>query len=50
MGAVAQVQVDQVLVGHTGFLGQSLEILDQVRSQADRDLLAKVRGIRIAGE
>ena len=44
MRAVAQIEIDEILVGHFGFLGQRFEVGNHIRSQAERDLLPKVPG------
>jgi hypothetical protein len=48
MGTLAEIQVDEVLVGHAGFLGHRLEVLDHIGSKANRDPLAEVLGAGVA--
>jgi len=47
MGALSQVEVDEVLVGNSRFLGQALEVLDHVRSQPERHLFLQVLGVGV---
>ena len=44
-GAIAQIEIDQVLVGHPGFLGQALEVADGVLVQAYGDLPLEHLGV-----
>src|SRR5687768_6565755 len=47
-GAVAEVEVDEALVGHALFLGQRLEIADGLQAQPDRDGLLEPARVGVA--
>ena len=47
MGAVLQIQVDKILIWHSGFIGQVLKIVYDINAKPERHLLFKVLGVRI---
>jgi len=47
-GAVAQIEIDQSLIGNTCFLSQTFEIIDRAFVQADGHLTLQARRVGIA--
>lgn len=47
MGAISQIEINEILVGNPRFFGQALEILNDIHAETQCNLLFELPGMRV---